>query len=169
MKLITYPNPILNKISLEVVKADLPDVKESIAKMTEIMKGNNGVGLAAVQVGILKRYALLDMTKDQWKDASLPDTLLIINPIILSQEDNIRVSEGCLSLPRYNEIVSRPSSIFLSYQDESLAIKEITLQGLLAQCVVHELKHMQGELLIDNISSMKKQMWEKSLKKRGLL
>lgn len=169
MKLIKYPNPILNEISKEVTKDDLASVIESIVGMTKVLKDTNGVGLAAVQVGILKTYCLLDMTKDLWKDPSLPNVLLVINPIVREERDPVMVSEGCLSLPRFHEKFERPSEVVFSYKDEKFEDRELTLKGLLAQCLIHEKEHMLGILQINKVSLMKKDMWEKSARKRGLL
>lgn len=169
MNLIRYPDPILNRLSREVLESELDDVAKSIDHMTKIMQDNNGVGLAAVQVGILKRYALLDMTKDSWKDPSLPDVLLVINPTLVSEFNPINIAEGCLSLPRFNEVMTRASEITVKYKNIAFEDKTITLTGLMSQCLLHELDHMQGLLQINKMSLMKQEMYKKALKKRGLL
>lgn len=169
MKLIKYPDPILNKISSFVHQNDLKDVLNSVKEMTEIMKSSKGVGLAAVQVGILKRYALLDFTKDNWKDPTLPDVMLLINPSIKDQKNIVRVSEGCLSLPRFHEMQERPTEVLVSYKDEEFKDKDLILTGLMAQCICHEIDHMNGILQLSKVSKMKQDMWEKAARKRNLL
>lgn len=163
MKLIKYPNPILNQVSETCTEADLDLIKSSYEEMNNIMKQYKGYGLAAVQVGILKRFCLLTNSHDVDKP------YVIINPELITSDELEKKEEGCLSLPLLNESVERFNDITIKFRDETWEEKTASFQGLDAQCLQHEIEHMQGKLLIDNLSLLKKQFWLKKASKRGLI
>lgn len=169
MKLIRYPDPILDRRSSELTEVDLESVKNVIQPMTDLMLKCNGVGLAAVQVAIVRRFAVLNMKADPYYDVATPAVLTIINPEILETKNPVRLTEGCLSLPLYSEFQDRYADITVKYRD--LDWNEVTKEfsGVIAQCIQHEILHMNGTLLIHADSPMKVQMYRKKLKKRGAL
>lgn len=165
MNLVRFPDPILNQVSREVTESDLEAIINVVPTMTALMLKHNGVGLAAVQAGMLKRFAILNRKADPYYDPNTPATSIIINPEILDQKNMVRVSEGCLSLPLFSEIFDRAESITVKYRDENWVEKTEEFTGLMAQCLQHEIEHFDGILQSDKVSIMKKQMWEKKLKK----
>lgn len=164
-----YPDKILSAPAREVVETDLINIGTYIPEMIKIMASMNGVGIAANQVGLDLSFALIDLTKDAWHNKVDPATLVLINPKIISEKDPVRITEGCLSLPGFNELVTRPSTVVVEYQDLEWKLQTKELTGLMAQCAVHELLHLRGVLLIDEMSAMVKEMYKKKLRKSGLL
>jgi peptide deformylase len=171
MQILRYPDKRLELPSAQVTEADLPEIRELLPQMTELMKKANGVGLAAVQVGIHKRFALLDLSKDPYYDPKTggEPILVVINPVILEATNETRMTEGCLSLPFLEEVVDRYSSIKIEYLDENWVKHVRSFEGILAQCLQHEVEHFDGILLTRDLSHMRLQMYRKKLQKRGLL
>lgn len=169
MKLILYPDPILSQRSEEVLESELDYIKSVKTEMITLMERYSGIGLAAVQAGVLKRFAFIDMTRDPYYDLNTPAILTLINPSIIKTENEVRVNEGCLSLPWYQEMQDRWGTITVKYRDEQWNEVEKEFNGILSQCVQHEIEHFEGELLIDSASIMKVQVYKKKLKKKGLL
>jgi peptide deformylase len=120
--------------------------------MFETMHSVNGIGLAATQIGISKRVAVIDISQEK------NEPFVIINPEIeiLDTSKNEDYDEGCLSVPGFFETISRPSDIKLTYQDLSGEKKEIKPEGLLTKVVQHELDHLNGRLFVDHISELKR-------------
>jgi peptide deformylase len=120
--------------------------------MFETMHSVNGIGLAATQIGISKRVAVIDISQEK------NEPFVIINPEIeiLDTSKNEDYDEGCLSVPGFFETVSRPSDIKLTYQDLNGEKKEIKPEGLLTKVVQHELDHLNGRLFVDHISELKR-------------
>lgn len=135
---------ILRKKSREVEVVD-DRIREILDDMVETMHANNGVGLSAVQVGILKRLVTVDVWYD---DEHTP--LKLVNPVIVKESKEIQeCQEGCLSFPNKFAMVKRPQKVTVKALDENG--KEITIkgEGLLAQCLCHELNHLDGTLFVD--------------------
>lgn len=162
MTLITYPNPILNEVSTAVTEAELAYVKSLVPDMQKVMIQNKGVGLAAVQVGILKRFCII---RD--KDNNIN---LIINPLVVEEDTEIQNGqEGCLSLPLFFEQIERPMQLTAEFIDGEFVSRKAVFYGIEARCLLHEIEHMNGTPIHNKVSSMKKQMWVKKLKKKGVL
>lgn len=140
-KIRLYPDEILRKKSREVEIVD-DKVRELMADMLDTMHENNGVGLSAVQVGILKRVVVIDLY-----DGNPP--LKLVNPRIVKSKGNQECEEGCLSFPNQYAKVNRPESIVVEALDE--LGKPITIKGkdLLAEALAHEIDHLDGDLFID--------------------
>lgn len=140
-KIRLYPDEILRKKSREVEIVD-DKVRELMADMLDTMHENNGVGLSAVQVGILKRVVVIDLY-----DGNPP--LKLVNPRIVKSKGNQECEEGCLSFPNQYAKVNRPESIVVEALDE--LGKPITIKGkdLLAEALAHEIDHLDGNLFID--------------------
>tara|TARA_B100000963_G_scaffold206286_1_gene179664 strand:- start:951 stop:1361 length:411 start_codon:yes stop_codon:yes gene_type:complete len=122
-----------------------------------------GIGLAAVQVGVLKRIIVIDLSKDGQKK----EPLFIVNPQITFKSDElISYEEGCLSIPNHFAEVKRPSSCKVNFLDYNGKKREINADGLLATCVQHEVDHLNGVLFIDHLSKLKKDIIIKKTKKQ---
>ena len=134
-------DPVLNKISKEV-KEITPRVQDLIDDMFETMYEANGVGLAAVQVGVLKRIVVID-TGD--------DPILLINPRILEASGEQTGNEACLSVPGKTGSVTRPNYVKAVAQDEELNEFEIEGEELLARALVHEIEHLDGHLFVEKV------------------
>ena len=130
--------------------------------MLETMYAAPGIGLAAVQIGILKRLIVIDISKDKEKK----NPLFLINPEIVSKSKNTSMyEEGCLSLPGHFAEIERPSECQINFLDYNGKKKEITAKGLLSTCIQHEVDHLNGILFIDYLSKLKKDMIIKKLVK----
>jgi len=160
-KIVIEPDPILRKESKPVEKVD-DELRRLLDDMLETMYAAPGIGLAAVQVGILKRLIVIDISKD--KDKKEP--LFLINPKIISKSEHTSTyEEGCLSLPGHFAEIERPAECEINFIDYNGKKKEIKAEGLLATCIQHELDHLDGILFIDYLSKLKKDMIIKKLKK----
>ncbi len=161
-KILTEPDPILRKKceALENVNAD---TKKLMDDMLETMYAAPGIGLAAIQVGILKRLIVIDISKAEEKK----NPIFLINPEILFRSKKTSIyEEGCLSLPGQFAEIERPSECTLKYIDYEGKEKELKAKGLLATCIQHEVDHLNGILFIDYLSKLKKDMIIKKLTKQ---
>lgn len=129
----------------KVVKEMSEKNKELIGDMLETMYDADGVGLAAPQVGILKRIAVIDVTED----ASEP--IVLINPEIIETEGEQTGSEGCLSVPDKVGVVTRPNKVRVKAYNENMEPFEIVGEELLARALVHEIEHLDGQLYVDKV------------------
>jgi len=161
LPIIEAPDPILKKISKPVKVVD-GYLRALMDDMLETMYAAPGIGLAAIQVGVPKRVMVIDIHEDDEK----PEPQFFVNPEItwVSEKFN-SYSEGCLSVPEQYSMVDRPSECSLKYLDYDGKTQEIKATGLLATCIQHEIDHLEGILFIEHISSLKKQMILKKLKK----
>ena len=158
-KIIIEPDIILRKKSLALEKVD-DDLRELMDDMLETMYAAPGIGLAGVQIGILKRLIVIDVSKDNEKKSPL----FLINPEIISKSRNTSIyEEGCLSLPGYFAEIERPAECQIEYIDYHGKKKEMKASGLLATCIQHEVDHLNGILFIDYLSKLKKDMIIKKL------
>ena len=161
-KILTEPNEILRKKSLNVEKVD-KDLQNLIDDMLETMYAAPGIGLAAIQIGIPKRVIVLDLaSKDEPKNP-----MHFINPEIIDKSNNnLTYEEGCLSVPGQFAEIDRPDKCHLKYLDYYGQPKEIKAEGMLATCIQHEIDHLEGILFIDYLSKLKKSMIIKKLSKQ---
>ena len=159
--IVIEPDPILRKKSERLEKVD-DEIKKLLDDMLETMYAAPGIGLAAVQVGILKRLIVIDISKDKEKK----NPLFLINPEIVSKSKNTSIyEEGCLSLPGHFAEIERPAECHINFLDYNGKKKEISAKGLLSTCIQHELDHLNGILFIDYLSKLKKDMIIKKLVK----
>ena len=157
--IVIEPDPILRKKSENLEKVD-DELKKLMDDMLETMYAAPGIGLAAVQIGILKRLIVIDISKKDEKK----DPLFLINPEIISKSNNTSTyEEGCLSLPGHFAEIERPAECQVSYLDYNGKKKKITAKGLLSTCIQHEVDHLNGILFIDYLSKLKKDMIIKKL------
>jgi len=155
-----YPEKILKKKTPDVASFD-KELQTLIDNMIETMYAAPGVGLAAPQVGVSKRLAVIDLSM---KDFKFP-LLVIVNPVILRREGAVEFEEGCLSIPEYTATVQRSEKIVVSALDREGKPIEIEGEGLLAIALQHEIDHLNGILLIDRISPIKREFFKKRYKK----
>ncbi len=160
-EIITVPDETLKKISSPIEKVGQNE-KKLIKDLFDTMYHSNGIGLAAVQVGILKRILVLDVSdkKDQKKPISF------INPVIkkVSNETSI-YEEGCLSIPDTFIEIERPKICEVEYIDIDGKKKNMKCDGLLSTCLQHEINHLDGKLIIDNLSKLKRDLIIKKISK----
>lgn len=135
-------DPVLNKTCKEVTQIT-PRIKELIEDMFDTMYEAEGVGLAAPQVGILKRIVVVDVTGE--------DPVLLINPVIMETSGEQTGNEGCLSVPGKTGVVTRPNYVKLKAYDENLEPFEIEGTELLARAFCHELEHLDGHLYVEKV------------------
>ena len=160
-KIIIEPDSILRKKSATLEKVD-DSLRELLDDMLETMYSAPGIGLAGVQIGILKRLIVIDISKDEEKKSPL----FLINPVIISKSNNTSVyEEGCLSLPGYFAEIERPAECQIEYVDYNGKKKDMKASGLLATCIQHEIDHLNGILFIDYLSKLKRDMIIKKLVK----
>ena len=158
-KIITEPDIILRKKSVNLEKVD-DDLRALMDDMLETMYAAPGIGLAGVQIGILKRLIVIDVSRDEEKKSPL----FLINPEIISKSSNTSVyEEGCLSLPGYFAEIERPAECQIEYLDYHGKKKKMKASGLLATCIQHEVDHLNGILFIDYLSKLKRDMVIKKL------
>ncbi len=150
------------RLKSEPVPAVDAELRALIDDMFETMYDAPGIGLAAIQIGVLRRVITMDLAKKD--DEKRP--LVFINPEITWAADELSTyEEGCLSIPEYYEEVTRPQAVKVKYLDRDGQPKEIAAEGLLATCLQHEIDHLNGVLFIDHISKLKRDMVMKKFKK----
>ena len=157
-KIVIEPDPILRKKSEPLENVDT-DLKKLMDDMLETMYAAPGIGLAAVQIGILKRLVVIDISKDEKKNP-----LFLINPeITFKSKITSSYEEGCLSLPGQFAEIERPAECHVNYIDYNGKAKNLKANGLLATCIQHEIDHLNGILFIDYLSKLKRDMIIKKL------
>ena len=160
-EIITVPDEILKKVSKPIEKIGVNE-KKLIDNLFDTMYNSNGIGLAAVQIGILKRILVIDVsTKDEKNQP-----IVLVNPVIknLSNEKSI-YEEGCLSIPETFVEIERPKICEVEYIDEKGSKKTLKCDGLLSTCIQHEINHLDGKLIIDHLSKLKKDFIIKKISK----
>ena len=159
--IVIEPDPILRKKSEKLENVNL-ETQKFLDDMLDTMYSAPGIGLAAVQVGVLKRLIVVDITKEEEKK----NPLFFINPIITQKSDKTSIhEEGCLSLPGYFAEIERPAECQVEYLDYNGNKKSLKATGLLSTCIQHEIDHLNGILFIDYLSKIKKDMIIKKLTK----
>ena len=133
---------VLTKVCREVTEVT-PKIRDLIDDMFETMYAEDGVGLAAVQVGVLRRIIVIDISKDK------SQKMCLINPEITFAEGEQCTSEGCLSVPEISGKVVRPEHVIVKAKDKDLKDVEIDAHGLLAKCLCHEIDHLDGVVFTD--------------------
>ena len=162
--IITLPDPILRKASAPVERID-EGVRKLADDMLATMYAAPGVGLAAVQVGVPRRLIVLDTAKGENEP---PRPLVMINPQIVSLGSEMRRhEEGCLSIPDVRIEIERPSSVTVRFLDREGKAQELTADGLLATAIQHEIDHLNGRLIIDFLSRLKRDIIVRRFKKQA--
>ena len=159
-----YGQPVLRQEAGDV-PADYPNLEELVANMFETMYNADGIGLAAPQVGVPLRLLVIDadvVSKDHKECARFKRVM--VNPETIEQsEEEMAAEEGCLSLPGIHEKVSRPVWVRVGYEDESREQREELFEGFNARAVLHECDHLDGEVFINFIPAIRKQLNKRKL------
>jgi peptide deformylase len=159
--ILTAPDPRLQAVSLDVEKVD-DEIRTLVDDMIDSMYAAEGIGLAAIQIGVAKRVLVIDI--DQKDGKKNPQAY--INPkITWASEETAVYEEGCLSVPEIWDDVERPARIKAEYLDRDGNKHEIEADGLMATCLQHEMDHLNGVLFIDHLSRLKRSMAVKKLTK----
>ena len=159
--ILTAPDPRLKVVSEPVAKVD-GEIRTLVDDMIETMYGADGIGLAAIQVGVAKRMLVMDIDQRDGKK----NPRVFINPVITWMSDEMAVNEeGCLSIPEIWDEVERPARIKAEYLDRDGKKQELEADGLLAVCLQHEMDHLEGILFVDHLSKLKRSMAMKKLQK----
>jgi peptide deformylase len=151
LKVLTFPDPRLRKVAAPVIKFD-KSLKKITSDMLETMYSEDGIGLAATQVDIHMRIIVMDISEAR------NEPKIFINPEfkILNDKSLLSFTEGCLSVPGVSEEITRPDNIILTWQDINGTIHEDKPSGLLTVCIQHEIDHLEGKLMVDYLSPLKR-------------
>ena len=158
LEIITYGHPVLTKKAEEVenINQDIVDIAE---KMIFTMHSAPGIGLAAPQINRSLRLITVDLSVGE----NQKDLFILINPVLLSQEGEQVLEEGCLSVPGINEKVTRPYKVEVEGIDLKEKKRVIEAEGLLARVLCHEIDHINGRLFISRLSPLKRKLLKKKL------
>ncbi len=161
LPILVAPHPVLKK-KAPSIEAVTDDVRQLMDDMLETMYDAPGIGLAAPQVGVSQRVIVMDIGDEE----TGPQPIKMANPEIIWEADFVNsYEEGCLSFPEQYAAVDRPAEVKVKYLDEMGAAQEMSADGLLATCVQHEIDHLDGINFVDHISSLKRNMIMRKLKK----
>jgi peptide deformylase len=151
LKVLTFPDPRLRKVAAPVIKFD-KSLEKITSDMLETMYSHDGIGLAATQVDIHMRIIVMDISEAR------NEPKIFINPEfkILNDKSLLSFTEGCLSVPGVSEEITRPDNIILTWQDINGTIHEDKPSGLLTVCIQHEIDHLEGKLMVDYLSPLKR-------------
>jgi peptide deformylase len=158
--IVKYGDPVLETTAATVAEFD-EALKKLVDDMFESMYAAHGVGLAAPQIGISKRIAVIDVTFNEDPSAKL----VLVNPEVIKKQGKQNGSEGCLSLPDFRETVTRANVVTVRAQDLTGKWFERTGEELLARAMLHETEHLQGKLYISHISALKRDIMKRKIKK----
>jgi peptide deformylase len=161
LEIVKYGNSTLAKRAEEIKTID-KEIEELAQNMVQTMHAAPGIGLAAPQVNVSKRLITVDLSVGERSE----DLIILINPEFISQEGEIILEEGCLSVPGINERVTRPSRVVVKGVDLKGKERIIEAEGTLARVFCHEIDHLNGKLFFENLSPLKKNIIKKKLKKR---
>lgn len=158
--IVKYGNPVLEKPAVPVEFFD-EELRKLVDDMFESMYAAHGVGLAAPQIGISRRIAVIDVTFKEDPNAKL----VLVNPQIIHIEGKQKGNEGCLSIPDFREPVTRPLRVTVKAQDASGKWYEKTGEEMLARAFMHETDHLNGRLYIHHISALKRDLMKRKIRK----
>ncbi len=158
--IVKYGDPVLEQPAAPVTTFD-EGLKKLVDDMFESMYAAHGVGLAAPQIGIAKRLAVIDVTFKEDPNAKL----VLVNPEIIHTEGKHSQNEGCLSIPEFREPVTRPSKVTVRAQDVNGKWYEKTGEDLLARAFMHETDHLNGKLYISHLSALKRDLMKRKIRK----
>lgn len=158
LNILHFPDPRLRNKALPVETVD-DEIRQLAHDMLETMYQAPGIGLAAVQVNVLKRVIVIDISDDN------SEPLILVNPELVATEGEREFQEGCLSVPEAYEMVTRADSIKFKALDLDGKPFERSAEGLLATCVQHEIDHLDGKLFVDYLSNLKRDRIRKKLEK----
>ena len=158
--IVIYGDPVLREVSEKVENFD-KELKNLVSNMVDTLKEAQGLGLAAVQIGVTKRVFIVDLSA-----VDITEKLRIfVNPEILDTSEESEYEEGCLSFPGIYQKITRPGKVKIKAFDIDGNAFELDITGLAARAILHEYDHLDGELFIDHMSTMTKTMLKGRLKK----
>ena len=162
LKVLEWPHKVLETKSVDVNDFN-EELKQFVSDMHETMDAANGIGLAAIQIGVPKRIIVMDIAKKDEKK----NPMYFVNPVIKNKNKDLSTyEEGCLSVPDQFAEVDRPATCEVEYLDYYGEKKILKAEGLLATCIQHEMDHLEGILFIDYLSKLKKTIILKKLSKQ---
>lgn len=162
MRIVHYPEPVLLTVGKPVDDVDFgPDLERTLSDMFETMRDAGGVGLAAPQIGVSKRFFVMDVPDEEGN----PNPLTLINPEIIRVEGEQIGDEGCLSFPGLYQTVKRDMRVIVKAQDMTGAELELDLTNLAARCVLHETDHCDGVVFLDRMTTLKREMAKRKIKR----
>jgi peptide deformylase len=160
MEIVTYPDPVLKRKALQVENID-GDIQSIIDNMSTLMYQSSGIGLAANQVGVEKRIIIFDIDyKEKGKNLTV-----LINPEIIVAEDKIEFEEGCLSVPDFQGKINRKRLVQVQGLDRDGTSITIETEDLTAICIQHEIDHLNGTLILDHVSHLKRSIYKRRIEK----
>jgi peptide deformylase len=159
--IVLYGEPVLEKPAESVADFDTPELNKLVDDMFESMYAARGVGLAATQIGISKRIAVIDLSVGEDPEQKL----VLINPEVIHREGAQTGEEGCLSLPGFREQVTRPQKVTVRAKNAKGEAFEKTGEDLLARAFVHEIDHLNGRLYISHVSALKRDLIRRKVRK----
>jgi peptide deformylase len=159
--IVKYGQPVLEKRGEDITEFDTPELHQLIEDMFESMYAAKGVGLAAPQIGVAKRLAVIDITTGE----DPAQKIVLINPQIVKTDGSQKSEEGCLSLPTFREQVVRPLKVTVVAQDAKGKQFEMAGDDLLARAFLHETDHLNGKLYISHISALKRDLIRRKVRK----
>jgi peptide deformylase len=158
--IVKFGDPVLEKPSAPITEFD-DDLRKLVDDMFESMYAAHGVGLAAPQIGISKRIAVIDVTFKEDPEAKI----VLVNPEIIHTEGRLTSNEGCLSLPEFREKVTRPRKVTARAQNLKGEFFEVSGEDLLGRALLHETDHLNGKLYISYISGLKRDLMKRKIRK----
>jgi peptide deformylase len=159
--IVKLGDPVLEREAEEVTEFDTPDLHKFLDDMFESMYAHKGVGLAAPQIGISRKIAVIDVSNGEKPE----DKLVLINPMIVKVDGKQEGEEGCLSIPGFREQVKRGRSVTIRARNARGEVFEKTAEDLLARAFLHETEHLYGKLYITHISALKRDLMKRKIKK----
>jgi peptide deformylase len=159
--IVKFGDPVLEREAETVTEFDTPELHKFLDDMFESMYVAKGVGLAAPQIGVSRKIAVIDVSNGERPE----DKLVLINPTILKVEGKQEGEEGCLSIPGFREQVKRGRQVTIRAQDAKGMTYEKTGEDLLARAFLHETDHLYGRLYITHISALKRDLMKRKIKK----
>ena len=159
--IVKFGDPVLEREAEEVTEFDTPDLHKFLDDMFESMYAHKGVGLAAPQIGVGRKIAVIDVSNGERPE----DKLVLINPTIVKIDGKQEGEEGCLSIPGFREQVRRGRCVTIRAQNARGEVFEQTAEDLLARAFLHETDHLYGKLYITHISALKRDLMKRKIKK----
>jgi peptide deformylase len=154
LRILIAPDPVLRRKARPVVAADATTVRDLIPRMLATMYAAPGIGLAAPQIGVGLRLAVIDLQRDDRREP-----IVLINPEIVCASAEVETrEEGCLSLPDQYAEVTRPRAVIVRFEGQDGVRRTIEAEGLMARCLQHEIDHLDGVLFIDHLSPLRRNM-----------
>jgi peptide deformylase len=159
--IVKLGDPVLEREAAEVTEFDTPDLHKFLDDMFESMYAHKGVGLAAPQIGVGRKIAVIDVSNGERPE----DKLVLINPTVVKVDGKQEGEEGCLSIPGFREQVRRGRSVTIRARNARGEVFEKTAEDLLARALLHETDHLNGKLYITHISALKRDLMKRKIKK----